>query len=241
MFKRKRVSSYKAKKYGSKRRRFNVSKRYRIRRIRGRVPNVSVKRKCYLGTVVPNTTGVSGYYRYIQPSLSSGFTTQTGGGMPGLTNVGEYAALFDMYKLNAFKIELVPKVGLIGTDQATIAPVMPNKPYLTIIKDPSATVTPAGTYSAATLNAMLENGNAKTYNFSRKVTIYMKPKISEQYGNGATRLIRPMWTDLNAVGQQMPHRGFYIFQHTQDMNPAGLSDYSYDVFITYYLHFKGMR
>lgn len=219
-----------------KRRTMNIS---RPRSSFRSVPVVSVKRTCYLGTINPNTVATYGFWQYRTVSLNSGFTDQSLANMGGLTNLSEYTALFDQYKLSAFKILLRPRRLDVQSSQDLYAgATFLDRNYVTIVKDPTDITSPTGTYTNATFNSFLECGKARTYRGDRPVSIYMKPKVQEQYGSGANRYVTPKWTDLNTSGTTMPHRGFHLYFHNQAMTTSFMQ---YDVFITYYLKFKGMK
>lgn len=215
----------------------NISRPRWSSSIRRAVPVISVKRTCYLGTIAPNTNTTPGFWQYRSVSLNSGFTNETNTNMGGLSNVAEYQALFDQFKLCAFKITLRPRANDLQYDQ-TGAALVRDIPYVSIVKDPVDAVIPAGIYSSSNLNSFLESGNVRTYRADKPVTIYMKPKVQEQFGSGAIRYVTPKWTTLDSTGINMPHRGFGCFFHNQSM--TGIFN-THDVFITYYLKFKGMR
>lgn len=237
IIKRQRKRATAGRRRMGRKRTMNISRPRMTRRI---VPSVSVKRTVYLGQISPNTTTINGYWQYRTVSLDTGFTNQTGASMGGLTNIAEYEALFDQYKLSAFKITLRPKVNdLQATQDVPGATSFRDVPYVSIVKDPTDRTTPSGTYNSTALNAFLELGRAKTYRGDRKVDIYMKPLVAEQYGGGAERYVKPQWTDLNTAGKAMPHRGYHLFFHTQNLIAAAFIQY--DVFVTYYLQFRGMK
>lgn len=207
--------------------------------LRRAIPTIAIKRTCYLGVLSPQTTTVGGFWQYRTVSLTTGFVDAVGSSMGGLSNVAEYEALFDQYKLSAFRIVLRPRVfELNATQDIPASSSWRDRPYVSVIKDPYDRTNPTGTYTQANLNTFLTLGNAKTYRGDRNVVIYMKPKVSEDYGLGAQRYVSPAWTDLNTAGKDMQHRGFHMFFHTQSMQQ---SFSNYDVFVTYYLKFRGMK
>lgn len=207
--------------------------------LRAAIPQISIKRTCYLGNLSPQTTTTNGFWQYRTVSLNIGFVDAVGNSMGGLTNVAEYEALFDQFKLSAFKIVLRPRVFDLSAQQDIPASSSwRDRPYVSVIKDPYDRTNPSGTYTQANLNTFLTLGNVKTYRGDKNITIYMKPKVSEDYGLGAQRYVNPNWTDLNTAGKDMQHRGFHMFFHTQSMQQ---SFSNYDVFITYYLKFRGMK
>lgn len=200
---------------------------------------IKVARTCYLGNYLPNAVGTQGFWQYRTVSLASGYLDQTGVSLGGLSNLAEYQLLFDQFKLSSFKITLRPNVlDLNQTQSASTLTYQP--PYVHVIMDPASGVTPSGTYSVATVNSFLENGKVRTYRGDKKINIYVKrPKIIEEYGGGADRYVSPRWTQLDSQGINMPHRGFHLMHQAQNMTAN--NNVSYDVWITYYLRFKGMK
>lgn len=240
MAKRKRGSK------GLKRRRStrgkrNVSRK-RARRTR-RGTGLATRRLVVSGSpVTVSTVATSNFWRYQTVSLDSGFQQMDVAGttLVSLSNKTEYQALFDEYKLSAFKITLVPKYVNYSTDQA-VALGTTLVPYVCIVKDPQSTLTPSGTWSNTTLNTLLENGG-KIYRADRPVNIYMRPMVQEQYGSGATRHIRPRYTELaSAAGTAMQHRGFHIYFFVGTWVPAQMAGLAWDVRVTYYLRFKNQK
>lgn len=229
-------ASQRSKKRVARRRPMNISRPMRF----SSIPKISVTRTCYLGNFIPDTVSTNGFWQYRTVSLTKGFLNQNATSLGGLTNLSEYTALFDSYKMNAFKVVLRPRISSINRDQdvPTAGTTIQEIPYCTVIKDSYDNTAPTGTYTAANLNTLLEDGRAKTYRADRPITIFMKPKVIEQYGSGADRYVTPKFTRLNnSNGQDMPHRGFHTFFHMQ--NFAALGALSYDVWITYYLQFRG--
>lgn len=214
----------------------------RARFSRRGTPYLRVRRTCYLGQFTPNTVSTNGFWQYRTVSLTKGFIDQSGASMGGLSNLSEYVAMFDLYKLKACKVTLRPNYVNMTTEQiryagASVAAI----PYVTTMIDPSDNVTPSGAYSAGTLNTFLEQGRVRTRRADRSIIVYFKPKIIEQYGAGADRYVWPQWTRLdNAAGQDMPHRGYHMFFHNQNMDPFSVP-INYDVHVTYYLQFKGAK
>lgn len=229
----------KRRKYASKRGRFGKRTRYSRRG----TPYLRVRRTCYLGGFMPNTTTTAGFCQYRTCSLTKGFFDQTGASIGGLTNLSEYTPLFDLYKLKAYKITLRPRwTGINQTQQMSVplaSATVYDVPYVAIKIDPTDTTTITGTYGATSFNAFLEQTGVRIKRADRAFSIYVKPKITEQYGSGANRYVTPNWTDLSTTfGQDMPHRGYWLYFFTQ--NFASLYQ-SYDVFVTYYLQFKGAK
>lgn len=225
-------------------RRSTVFRRFGNRRIG--VPLLRERRMCC--GIVPitfSTTATANFWKYVAPSLDNGIDTFQA--VPtivaSLTNKAEYAALFDQYKLSAWKIKFVPKYQDYNLNQGgAAAPTAGiDVPMLCIVKDPYSTLTPTGTWNQSTLNTLLEQGG-KVYRADKPVTVYMRPKVTEQYGGGANRYISPRYTDLTTTaGTTMPHRGFHMFAFNTTWNNAALSQNAWDVYITYYLSFKNPK
>lgn len=212
---------------------------YRNRRAYKRGARLSVKRTCYLGNFQPSPTNVNTFWNYITPSLNKGF--QWGGAAVGggLSNVTEYSAMFERYRLNGVKITLKPRSAMTVMPQDAVTNTI-RKGYWSVIKDPFSNTVPLGSYNAATLNSFLENGRVRTFRADRDLSIYMKPWVIEQYGGGANRYVRPKWTDLSTDGQNVLYRGFHLMAHMQD--PASAPNFdTFDVYITYYIQFAGMK
>lgn len=231
-----------ARRQKKRQRTMNISVPRRVPRpIRVAIPTIAVKRTCYLGTVTPNSSSTPAFWRYISTSLDSGFTNESNFSMGGLTNLAEYTPLFDQYRLNAIKYVLRPRQGMNVADQNNATAISHERGYHSVLIDKAGTITPTGTFTSTTYNTFLENGNVRTYDATKPVTIYIKPLVQEQYGSGAFRYVKPRWTDLGTAGNAMPHRGFHLFTHTNSMNTASLGRYAYDVFVTYFIQFKGQR
>lgn len=228
----------KRRKYVRKSGRFG--KRARFSR-RG-TPYLRVRRTCYLGQFTPGTASTAGFWQYRTVSLAKGFFDSTGASMGGLSNLSEYTPLFDLYKLKAFKITLRPKFVALNTGQinATTSAVK-DLPYVGIKIDPSDTAVASGTYSPATLNSFLEQTGVRIRRADRPINIYVKPKVTDTYGGGgALRYVYPTWTDLSTpAGQDVAHRGYWLYFWNQNFNNTDFLPY--DVFITYYLQFKGAK
>lgn len=207
-----------------------------------RLGNLSVVRKVMSSSPVTFTTAsTSGFYQYLGVALTNGFQsfTATPTTICSLTNLAEYAVLFEQYKLNAYKIELFPRYQDFNTNQNTSTATVRNVPMVYICKDPHNTVTYTGTWSQTFLNGLLENGG-KCYRGDKKITLFVKPKVSEQFGGGALRYIKPQWTDLTtSAGQGVYHRGYHMMVYSTTWDNASLP--VYDVMVTYYLQFRNPR
>lgn len=204
--------------------------------------SLNVVRKCCGSAPISfGTASTEQFYKYCTVSLTSGFQTfsATPTNVVTLNNLSEYAALFDQYRLNAYKIELVPRYQSYNADQNSATTTVRNVPMVYICKDSGNTSVYTGVWQQVFLNGLLENGG-KCFRADRKITIFQKPRVSEQYGAGANRYVKPQWTDLTtSAGNSMAHRGFHMFVYSNTFDNTSLP--VFDVFVTYYLQFRNPR
>lgn len=211
-----------------KRARSGFKRRYRKRS----PPMVRVKRRVFISNWQPNTVSVDGFWRYYRFQIDA---------LPSLT---EFTNLFDTYKIGALKVEFRPRFdSFAGNDTTdTTLPGVTNQSgtYLSVIKDPYSTTLPVGTYTSANYNAFCENGNVRTYNGTRPVTVYYKPTIDNLVGFGVVnQFSRRRSTFIQANSVTVPHHGFHIFAHDQNFN--GTFGNSFDVYVTFYMTWKRIR
>lgn len=222
-----------------KRRRLAVARRPRVARtLRSYYDSLSCKRRVFAGQVSPANTSTGAFWSYVTTSLGTAGTLWTTV-LAGLSNMAEYDALFDQYTLKAYKFEFHPRFVDLNQDQTydSTAPTNFVRGYVDVIVDPKNTTVPSGALSSATYNSFCELGNPRTYRADKPFSIFIRPKIQEQYGGGFNRYIGPQPTDISATGMQ--HRGFHIFCRNQNMSGTLLPQF--DVYVTYYLRFKGKR
>lgn len=245
----KRKSGISKRKTSTRRRRtMNISRPIRNNRLAG--ATLRVKRMVYAGVLAPSatlTTGTSYFWQYNTVSLTRSIANFNGvsSSLGGLTNLAEYTPLFDQYKLGAYKVTFRPRIMNISSDQTTPSANIANPatypPQFVTLIDGKNTLNPGGTYSPATLNTLLEAGG-KIRRGDKPFSIYVKPWIPEQYGTGATRYVRPKFTDLDTAGQAMSHRGFHLFLMRQGFySDANDTACTWDVYVTYYLTFKNQK
>lgn len=194
---------------------------------------LSVKRKFWLENWQPSTVNAAQFWRYYTFNLGQ------------MTDVGQYQAVFDQFRINAIRVEFHPRYSeFAGNDTTdTTLPGVTNQSgtRLSVLVDQRSSVVPSGTYGGAVYNSFLEQGNARTHQGNKPVTVYFRPSVSETLGAnvaGAARKRAP-WMMLDASGQQVNHTGFHIF--AWDPNFSGTFGQSFDILVTYYLQFKGMR
>lgn len=85
----------------------------------------------------------------------------------------------------------------------------------------------------------MENGKARVYNGNKDVSVYFKPMVNAETGGlSAGRRIRAPWLQCSqATG--LVHNGFHVY--ASENNFTGVFGQSWDVFVTYYMQFSGLR
>lgn len=182
-------------------------------------------------------------YSYWQPSTATtaDFWKFFAFRFSDLPSVAEFRALFDLVKLNRIKVVFRPRFnsfeGANTTD--TVPPGVTNQSgtNLHIIADPYNITSPAGLYTRANMNTFLENGKVRSYNGNRAIKVYWKPTTFITLdGSAVGKLIPAPWCQCAADPQ---YYGFHAF--AQDVNMNGTFGNSWDVFVTYYMQFKGLK
>lgn len=216
-----------------KRKRPTTTTRRRVRRrtatsksrISRGVPNTSMFRlkcKAYLYNWTFSSATTTGFWKYfsLNPTILASFN--------------EHAQIFDEYKLTGYQYEFRPNYdsfdfstsGSLGTFHTAV--------------DPSSTTSPNGVYGSPTLNNFFEQAqNVKSHNANKVVKVYIKPKIASQvYGGGQSgRLTASPW--LKTSDNLVDHRGFHAYM--QQYNFSGTTAISYDVYVTFYVLFRGNK
>jgi len=152
----------------------------------------------------------------------------------------EHALVFDEYKINGLLYEFFPSYD--GLDAGTVGANNVYGQFHTAI-DPASTLTPTGSQGIATLNNFMQQGdNIKTSKVSQVKRVYFKPKVASQvFGGGiAGRLIKAPW--LKTTEANVDHRGFHAYLYPNNGTPStNLMPITYNVYITYYIQFRGSR
>lgn len=192
---------------------------------------VAIKRTFWLENFTLSTASTNGFWRYYSFNINA---------LPSFST--ELVQVFDRYKINGIGMMFRPRYNVADGSNTTdtTPPGITNQAgnYLHIIKDPYSTITPTGTYTAATLNAFLENGSVKTYHGFKPVRVFWKPTVDEGTANGSGARRRAKWYQTNAASQPT-HFGIHVFQ--QDVNFTGATSQSFDVFVTFYMQFANLR
>lgn len=188
---------------------------------------LAVKRKFWFFNWAPQVATVAGYWRYWDFNINS---------MP---DVAQYRVLFDEYRINAIKVEFHPRFTEFAGNDVTTSNTQRGVTRMSLINDPTSHVVPSGVYGPATYNTFLEQGNARTFNGTRPFSIYIRPKVNDALGSiTSAKRIRPGYLSLDNAGT-LNHNGFHAF--IWDDNFSNTFTSSFDVLVTYYVTFRGMK
>lgn len=188
---------------------------------------LTVKRTYWSELWAPNSTTTNGFWRYFAPTFAS------------LPSRAEFQALFDLYRICGIKYTFRPKFNeFAGNDVTT--PGTTDRGYLsvgTLVDTSSGTAAPAGTYNATTWNTFAEQGNVKIRRGTRDISVYFKPSVLGTINGIVTKPMYNQWASTS--NDTITHRGLHVF--ISDQNFSGVFSQAFDVFITYYMQFKGTK
>lgn len=198
--------------------------------LRARAPIMKYVRTFRLENWTPSTATTADFWRYYQPTFAQ------------LQAYTEFTTLFDEYRISALKLTFRPRYnsfdGANTTDTTLPGVTNQGQTYLSIIVDDStSTPAPAGVYTVTNYNGFSEIGRVKTYVANRPISVYWKPKVTDTVQGLNCRALRSPWIGIDQTG--ISHRGVHAFAH--DVNFTGVFGQSFDVYLTYYLMFKGFR
>jgi len=220
-----------------KRKRSSPSTGRRVRRRTARKPRVTrgVSRMSHFALVQKRfdanwayaSGATSGFWRY------QTFTAA------GISDWSEFRNVFDEYKINGIKVEFRPRY-----DGVDIAAVTGSNLLGTthVIVDPASAVTPTGVPGPGSLNYFLQQAQTvKSYASDKVFSYYVKPKIETQvFGGGlAGQLKYAGWLKCDGA-ENVVHRGAHVYIQPYNNNIL-LGNIGYDMFVTYYMQFRGNR
>lgn len=202
------------------------------------------RRVAVTSSLTPTAGSLNGFYQYIRCSLDSGIAqfNATGDRLTGLTNLSEYTALFEQFRINAIKFEFRPRFQDLNQQQNVAATdtTIRNPPLVYINRDDHHNGSLTGTWDRAFFNVLMEHGKGKIIRADRPFSVYMrKPSVQEDVVSGAQRYVRSPWLDLNANGTATAHRGIHMFIYNTTFDTASFP--VLDVYITYYLQFRNPK
>lgn len=195
------------------------------------VPSVSVKRTFWGGIWQPATTATVDFWRYFQYTL---------GNMP---DNGQYTNVFDQYKIRGIKVMFMPRYnGYSGENTTdTTLPGITNSSgvQMSLINDPYSTQSPTGTYTSTSYNLFAEAGHVRLNRGDRPFSIFTRPTIANTILSGNNQLIKAPW--LQTSTNNTVHYCFHAFAHDHNFSGNFLGAQAWDIYVTYYVSFKGMR
>lgn len=193
-----------------------------------RQPKITFQRTSFYGSMGFGSAATTDFWKYNVLNIGS------------MNNYTEFTSVFDEYKIHALKYTFRPRYdGVDVNGQAT--PVSTNTLcYAHVINDPASTVIPAGAYNATTLNTFLEQGNVKSHVLTKPFSVYFKPMVARQlFGGGtASSMIKAPWIKTSETA--VDHRGFHMFLQNNNMSTSN-PGLILDIFVTYYVSFKGLK
>lgn len=125
-----------------------------------------------------------------------------------LENILDFDTLYDKYRINGYKVTIIPQQNMATTSSNTVIPT------ITYAFDQDDSNVPTGT------GQLLQYGNAKVRRLDKPVSFYVKPKISlEAFGFGGSAGVVTNGRFIDWSSTDVPHRGvkFWI----ENMNLAG--------------------
>jgi hypothetical protein len=153
----------------------------------------------------------------------------------------ELSAVFDMYRMNAVKMTFRPRYdGFDGSNTTdTTAPGVTNQGGTNVhyIVDPGSFLNPSGTYTSANLNNFLENGDVRSATGTKPFSIIYKPTTNAATGSGPMKKTG-QWLSTQTAND-LAQSGVHVFM--QDTNLTGTFSQAFDIFVTYYMSFRGVR
>jgi len=180
----------------------------------------------------------SGVWNY-DPGSTAGFWQYWTASPVAMYGWAEHSAVFDEYKVNALLFEFMPNFDSFGAELTTSATFEFGQFHTSV--DPSSTMVPSGVQGIATLNEFLQQGdNVKSGPINKVRRVYYKPKVATAVMGGGIggRLIKAPW--LKTTDNSVNHRGFHSYIYP-NYTPSNSMILSYNVYITYFMQFRGSR
>lgn len=166
---------------------------------------------------------------YFATALTVGSTAEVYGAysfqLSSLANASEYTVLYDMYKISAVKWTLMPR-----GNSAEAGTNNNNTKVLSVLDMDDDDV-------PTSVDQLCQYESVKTTNLSRDHSRYIKPKFARMIYKTSTTTgygVGSGWLDCNST--DIPHYGIkYCLLRTTS------GTVTYDLKVTYYLSFKGVR
>lgn len=169
-------------------------------------------------------------FRLSQLVFNSGTTLMYGEqfDITQLPNVSEFSSLFDLYKLNAIKFELVPCQTSSDVNPSSTSIFLPNIHSCLDYTDSTA---PTG------INEIMQYSNAKRTKITRRHTRYFKPRANQDVNNTVISSVKPGWYGF---GAPVPMYGVK-WGLDQVFNVVPGQGFGIDRYVTFYFSCKNVR
>lgn len=162
----------------------------------------------------------STYTQTFQVTSTAGFTSNAVVfRLSDIPNSSEFIGLYDQYKINAVKVQVIPRINSAEIAQAVS--------QVASVIDYDDSVVPAN------MNTLVQYQNFKLTQGTKIHSRYLKPKISIPTTGAGTMVAKSQWLDV--ATPDVPHYGIkYGFPQTPNAQ-------TFDIKIDFYLAFKNVR
>lgn len=184
----------------------------------------NIQRNFHYAHWVPSTVAVVDFWKQVV------FTANN------LPDFSQLQSIFDEYKINGIRVRMMPRSTEYAGNDNTAASTRQPTNFVSVRIDPMDQLAAAGAYTRNTYNTFCERGKVAVYTGIEPIDFFFRPMIGDQLQTGVSR-VRPMW--INSADGGVEHYGFNCFFH--DPNFAAAFTQTYDVFVTYYMQFRGVR
>lgn len=222
--------------YGVKRSAGGIGPRYKRRRmgmstrVRPKGLNVSrFTRTFWAANWAFGTSTTAQFYRGIAPTFGD------------LPDYGQYANLFDTYKVKRVKVTILPRFGdcNINADNTSTPTIYNTQLYLTVAMNTTDLTIPTGTYNSATYNTMLERSESvRVYKLDKPITWSYKPNVLNSTTGGSAVIPCPWLSVTNNLQNLL---GCYGFIHDNNFSFLNASGFSVDIMYTFEFECRGPR
>lgn len=144
-----------------------------------------------------------------------------------LPNVTEFSALFDVYRVNAIKLELVPCQTGSDVNPSSTSLFLPN---IMSVLDYTDSTPPSG------INELMQYANCKRTKINRRHSRYFKPRAMTDINNTVIQSTKPGWYGF---GVAVPMYGVK-WGLDQIFNVAS-GGFGVDRYVTFYFSCKNVR
>lgn len=179
------------------------------------------------------------------PAMQTGTATIAGSKdirLSQVTGVGDFTSLFDMYRINGFKVSFFNgyNVGNYSDTSNTNQTLTLGVPSLAIVGDQDDSAPPA------VLGDVLERPYSKTFLLDQKRSFYMKPKLDQQQDDGliSYKVVTKDRPYVDMASPSVVYNGlkyFFMLPYNNTGGAAVSFQVQLPVIATYYLEFRNPR